>query len=695
MNDAPKTRFAKSRIGLFLWLFPILAIWGVLILKVPIAFLQNGGWQFSIDRKSQTAIVKTHTNTNEGVQEVTLNPQTGAFTCEKSVRRPGNNLKKSDSQDNLWHLSTVDDEGKTNRDIEFEFPGFPRIVNDRFAYHFDNTTIWTRDLSRPDSELIETPSQSRCFWAKHPKDINRFVRLNGAVPPKLNNATVPVFVLELFEIDEQANPIVVKTWPSVQANDLNRSSVFVDDEIVTLNPNSMAIEYHSLDDGGLTQSIPILQHMDPTAQGWFLNKDLFFINAPNGVRHFDLKSRQWIELPDERYLVSQRSPDDQLWLAYDHSGQSSVVLIDKESGQEIAKIKNPWQAHFLDDESIVCILPNYGWTFRQFSTQDGSKMKTWTPFWWVLPILLVSIAGFVVWSYLWLSRTGPSNFQVWGSILMVAALPLLAFVLRTRLVGDTFDLGRNPIQYAQAINFTLLLLSTIWAVNSKQRIVIRLLPMIVSLAILSAAVTYTFSEDLRLVAIGIVQMAFPTALFGFAFLIFRRFGYRLSSKAPKLVSNDGISQTASTETSASVQEKTSLVTIQDMFLLVGSVALVLATATPLLPSLQHSLGELETLIPGLAQLITGAVLQISAWWLVMTGKKLGPTKFIIVAITFLFLLAEPVFRFATGATTLSHWVYSFGWFPELMRVTLGAFVSTFWLGLAFRFGGWRWERTSS
>ena len=694
MNEAPKPRFTKSRIWLLVWLIPILVIWAVLILKVPIAFLQNGGWQTLIDRKSQTAKVKTHTGTNSGVQEITFDPQTGAFTCETNPKQSGTTRIKSDSQDNLWRLISVDDEGETTRDIEFEFPGFPRLVNDRFALHYDHTAIWTRDISRPDSELIETPNQSSCFWDKSLKDTRRFVRHNRLVPPKLNNATVSDFMLELFEIDEQANPIALKTWPGLQSSELSRSSAILDDEIVTLNPTSMAIEYHCLDEGRLTQSIPILEHMDPSVQKWFLNSDFFFINAPNGIRHFDLKSRQWIKLPDERYLIGECSPDSQLWLAYDHSGESAVVLIDKESGLEVAKIKNTWHAHFLDNESIICVLPNNGWTFRQFSTQDGSKIKTWTPFWWVLPILLVSIAGYVIWSYLWLCRTGPSSFQVWASIMLLSAVPLLAFVLRTRLVGDTFDLGRNPIQYAQAINFSLLLLSTVWIINSKQRIVIRLLPMIVSLAILSAAVTYTFSEDLRLVAIGIVQMAFPTALFGFVFLVFRRFGYRLLSEDPKLASNAGLSQSAPTQTSASVQEKTSLVTIQDMFLLVGSVALVFATATPLLPSLHHSLGELERIIPGMGHLITGAALQILAWWLVMTGKQFGSTKFIIVAITFLFLLAEPVLRFATGATTLSHWVYGFGLSPELMRVTLSAIVSTYWLGLAFRLGGWRWERIS-
>jgi len=134
MNEATKPRFTKSRIWLLVWLIP--------------------------------AKVKTHTNTNSGAQEITFDPQTGAFTCETNPQQSGNTRIKSDSQDNLWRLISVDDEGETTRDIEFEFPGFPRLVNDRFALHYDHTAIWTRDISRPDSELIETPNQSSCFWGK-------------------------------------------------------------------------------------------------------------------------------------------------------------------------------------------------------------------------------------------------------------------------------------------------------------------------------------------------------------------------------------------------------------------------------------------------------------------------------------------------------------------------------------------------
>ena len=501
MSKAPKPQFAKSQIGLILWLVPILVAWGILILNVPIGFFLNGDWELSIDHESQTARILSR-GWGNWPQEIAFDPQAGTLN-QNPTKRPGNTSTQSDSKSNLWRTVAI---GK--------------------------------------------------------------------------------------------------------------------------------------------------------------------------------------------YYVYDRSPDDRQWLA-DGPKWGVTRVIDKESGLEVAKIKSTWNTtKFLNRNSAIAISPKFGWTFQQFSTQDGSEIQNWNPFWWVLPLLLPSVLGFVIWSLFWLRRTGPSTIHVWATILVLSVIPLLAFTTRVRLVGDKFDLGRGPIQYGQGIVLALLLLSTVWVINSKQRIVFRLLPMLVSLAILPVAATQTFSETLRFVAIGITQMAIPMIFLAFAFLVFRLFGYRLSPIKPDLDSNDELTQDLSNENSVSIQENTTQVTIQDMFLIVGGLALVFAAMAPLLPSIYRSLGEPERLIQIMGPLIAGAALQVFAWWLVMTGKKTGVVKFSIVAIIFLLLLAEPVFCFASGVQYCPVWAFQFNWSPELIRLALAAFVSTFWLGLAFRYGGWRWERIS-
>ena len=64
-----------------------------------------------------------------------------------------------------------------------------------------------------------------------------------------------------------------------------------------------------------------------------------------------------------------------------------------------------------------------------------------------------------------------------------------------------------------------------------------------------------------------------------------------------------------------------------------------------------------------------------------------------MVLAFLYLLVEQYYQFETGLNIFDPWITNrngrSGWF----RIVLSAFVATYWLAQAFRFGGWRWERT--
>ena len=292
------------------------------------------------------------------------------------------------------------------------------------------------------------------------------------------------------------------------------------------------------------------------------------IETASGARHFDLKQQRWLNLPG-KYNIASASPEGRWWLAYD--AQRNAVVIDSATETEVAQLGQFSGVEFLNEESLLSLTPRSGWTIQQIAAKDGAIEQSWTPFWWVMPVLAGSVVAFFIWSYFWLRQPTQSVGQVWFTIFALALIVLPAISLRMKLVGNPFDLGRAPNQYGQGVIFALMMLSTLWLINSKQRAVIRLSPLLVTLAILSATVGYTFADDFNFVAIGVINITFPILLFAFVSVIFLRFKFRL---VPSL--NGGAAQNGSSgdDPKHDSTDNYSRITIQDMFLLVGVCALV-------------------------------------------------------------------------------------------------------------------------
>ena len=473
------------------------------------------------------------------------------------------------------------------------------------------------------------------------------------------------------------------------------------EQFVSLNPTTFAIEYRSRDSGKLTESIPLRPGITPMQNPWQLTVDLLWVGQPNESIYFDLKSKKWIPPLSEYCRIEESSPDDRHWVMrnYTQTDGGIAFIIDRESNEIVSTIEDFAQVHFLDNETMLSLSRRWGTTINKIRVSDGETIDSHSPYWWVLPLLIAGVVPYFIWSYVFLRDTLPEHrgsMGVWLMIAIVAGLPLLTFILRMK-VGESMDLGRHPVQYAQAIILSLLLISTLWITNSKQRIVIRLIPMFATLAILFGSVTLLFANDFNGVMIGVLQAIIPESIYVFAFVVARRFGYRIIE--PKTAQN-------SEENSSELATKTSRVTILDMFLLITGAALLLTAITPLLPSFGNSLGQLQHIFSSLASLIVIGLLQVAAWCLAMSGTRgnakngkrtIKPITIIVFTILLFLLVFEPAYQFATGKNHITNWLslVLHQQDPVIPRILVCSFLTTFWLGLTFRFSGWRWERIDS
>jgi len=222
-----------------------------------------------------------------------------------------------------------------------------------------------------------------------------------------------------------------------------------------------------------------------------------------------------------------------------------------------------------------------------------------------------------------------------------------------------------------------LLGGVVWLMHTRMRIVPRLLPFLLAITVLASSVTITFKGQLAYVIPGAIQALIPVSVFFACCLLFRRLGYRLNLPGE-------------IESSAEVQ-KTSLVTIRDMFVLMAVLAMLFAGLSPWLPNFGDLFSALSQVLGALGQFAILSLAPVLAWWLAMSQKKWRFPGFILFLGTFVFLIAAAASRFA-GSTSL---IFNlFGFFPPIDARPAMCFVATWWIACCFRLHGWEFCRSS-
>ena len=682
---------------LFVLLLLLVFGWAVLIFRVPILF--NGfSPGFLLDRNSGIATL-THVNRdlkNPWAEEIKFDMRSGALDWKMSrevddlfltaagidrrqYRRQDRNLILQLRGDGQYQFLAHPSSGLPDR--KFEFPYYPSLVNGRFALGEEAGNLLILDCGDEGSVVKKTPVGGvqlggglQCI-----DNVDGFLRFQ-TMPVVGKNP--PSYQVQHFTINKNGTAIPGLVW---QALDLTGRPFYcvggAGDERASINPTTFEVEFRLANNGKLVDSIPLLSGMNPVTMPCYLysNNYLQIDTMPSKRRYLDLKRRKWVPLIKGLSYSPSRELEDKFILLYSQGDDRKCLVFDIQKQEVISEFNPNWFTDFVDEESILDVSSASGLTFNKIDLRTGDVIQSWKPFWWVVPAMSLLCASWLVWSWLWLAtKSGDkrnANVVIWLDVGLVTLLPLLFCIMRLRFIGNTSDLSRMPVEIAHSVVISLLLGGVVWLVHTRMRIVPRLLPLLLAITVLVTSVTITFKGQFAYVVPGVIQALIPITAFLVCCLVFRGIGYRLT--APGEID------------SPSAIEKTSLVTMRDMFVLVAVVAMMFAGLSPWLPDIGDPLVALSQALFAIWLFVLVSFAPVLAWWLAMSQKKWRYLGDVLFLGTFAFLIASSAYQFSGNSSLVYDW---FGFFPQIGELPAKAFVATYWVACCFRFRGWEFSR---
>ena len=680
-----------------IWLLGFLALiaigWGILIVRVPI-LLQGPFPSFFLDRDSGIARLSL---SNQNLlkpwsQEISFDLNSGSCDWKMSREIDGTFFQDATDRgnskyrvlfvgDGTYRLVSLHEPAIADR--EFQFPHFPYLINGRFgiaeSFITGGGNLSVMDFADEGSEpKISKVAGVPIVGGLKPIDgVDGFLRVSflasGNLKPTMRR-------VQYFSI---GSDLVVKPGPVWQVLILgtipSQSAAICNDEIVSISATNCEVEFRDAADGRLIDTMPLLDGMDPVTMPCSFWKNFLRIEPTEGPPRFlDLKRRKWLPPIDGNNFGPNHVLGDKYILFRGRGGgwTMSSKIYDLEREVVISEFDSHSFTDFIDEKSILDVSFFSGLTFQKIDLNTGEVLQTWKPFWWVIPITSLLCVAWLIWSWAWLSGSGQNGaIKIWIDVAIVTLLPLVLCIARLKFIGNIEDLSRIPTRIAQAIIVSLLLGGVAWLVHSRTRIVPRILPFLMAMTVLAAAVTITFDGQLAYVVPGAIQAVVPVAVFLVCFLCLRKFGYRLL--APGELED------------APAFEKANSVTIRDMFILTAVLAMLFAGLLPWLPSFGDVYQSMSMVLGALGQFAILSLAPIVAWWLAMSHKKWLRLGDLLFLGTLTFLIASAAYRFSGSSSLIFD---LFGVFPPVDRLPAMSFVATYWVACCFRFRGWKFHK---
>ncbi len=678
---ANKMSIPLKRLAMLLCLLPILAAWGVLIFRVPVlsAGSRSGTSVFVIPDRE--IVILEHDQSTGWCSQATWRTQHAVFDLQDGTieaielqeaqqlyravpKRDWARLERSGSQTSYLFTSYDGKSGVEKQKRTFEFPVYPILVGDEFAVGSDVLRFFVMDMYGIEPSWVsfkkDTEADHTCFQLGQS---NRFLCLNEST------SWEKTCELQIFKVDGLVKPVCIASW---EARSGKYGQFGFTDQIATLDKSGRKIEFRSLDDGSVVDSVPLPEEVDADKNEWYFS-DQYFSNEPSvGGYHLDLKSKDWIPTT-EGWLVKDSPRSDKYGLVDFNDGACNWHVVRRGSGEVVSKISGTTAVKFLNNDSLISWTPYWGCTIQKIRASSGVVSKTWRPFLFVIPLLCLSIVSYLVWSYWWLKLDDP-KVSVWLDIGLVGILPLIALSLRIHFSGDSEALFRSPRHFVYGIYIAWLTTTVVWLFYSGQRIAVGVLPFIVATALL-----------LVLIATGLVvapanelSTLILTLLPFVIFIWTAQLGVNVKRKNPI---QDSPSEKSKQDTNPFT------FSIADLMLLMTGIALILGAFGLVLPTEARidwrTIIWLQPLVwvaiaSALAGLYCGFKFQ-------MDRRRLN----VIVAVCLIVLVAEASYPFVFG----HHLWNSVGirFLIETLRSSMTGFLAAFWFSLAFRFRGWRLE----
>ncbi len=674
-----ESQFLKRRWLLVFWLLPILAVWYILIFYVPITnFGLSCSRNVAASLQNRTLTIQLDGNQGDWHQTLTFDPSSGRlFADPKPFSRPGEEfllryLNETKSKDGelfrRWKLSILNPTThNVDSQLEFDFPNgkYPSVVSKRFAVYATKDTLHVSDLHSSDTTPIEYPTKgvdSNTLKLPTIGNTNNFICVNKKFPPD-PITLLPQLGIELFGINDEGVPGLVNSW--IAAPFGNYSFSQLGDQIVTVNPATRRFEFRSAVDGSLNSNPSLPSELDLTTDVFYIYEG--WLTIPNKSLTYSLQTLRWLNHPYGANRIYLESPDKSLLLWQG----SEWVVTESDSKMELSRFG--WgpefsYVNFLDNETIIFCSPRWGYTFRTVSARTGETIMIRRPYWWVFPLLLFAVLGYLAWSIIWLRTANASSGWVWGDIAWISGLPMVTLSGRFALVGDPLDIDRYPCHLNQGIFLALMFVACVWLLSGQQRIVRRTLPLLLCLATLAAVLVAVFANHLATASNGLLSaLVILIPVFTICILI-RICGYRLRQNSDLLSAKEFRNS------------------LKELFILVAVFALLFAPLRLIVPDLM----KIEKAYLPWFNILVVSLSPALAWCLSLAkNRNLFWVGVFLSSASFSCLLFDVLYYFVRGDWFCRFW----NLWDVSLHVATASFVSTFLVSQAFRQRGWRWERS--
>lgn len=563
---------------------------------------------------------------------------------------------------------------EVRREISFDLPAFPTILDGRYAVCMDASQISVLDLydAEPKPFHLAAPLVGRWTWISQVPGKSRFWRINDSV-------TKAAARVEVFEIADHSVQKLF-SWP---VGTLGHRAGQADDCLWCVTPDDQRIQRRSLDNGKVVETIALPPGFDPTTMTLGFMQGLFWTSdGVTNPKYYDPTDSRQLQLPDDRLHLASSSPDGRRRLFFDYPAPSvsrRAVIYDMASHTVRLDLPLPqacYVAQFLPDNRLKLASSSYGISSYLIDLDSGQITHRQTPYAWVAYAMPLLFLSFLVWAIAWMRASARAGIWAWCDIALLSGIVMLPLLLRLFAVGTSYDVNRLPFNYCHGIFLGLFQLGAAWLIFGAARLTLRYIPIVLILAALVTALNFVLTTNKSTAGVAVEALALTVipalamcALSGLARLGGWRWR-RLDQGGPLSVAFTGRT------------------TMRDPFIAITCFAIAAAAMRPLAPYLFHSQMngfQLDILAMLVACTFAALMFALTARRLVF---KFGAVISILLSVA---IVAQPTYDFVAGrqiglppSNPMVHF-----------RVIATATLATYIFALAYRCRGWRFGRAAA
>ncbi len=161
---------------------------------------------------------------------------------------------------------------------------------------------------------------------------------------------------------------------------------------------------------------------------------VFVHGFARGPLNYDVLNRTWIKGPKDGVLEAWQKGTAN----YRFRVGDKYVVYNTVNNKVLFEVPKDDMVHFFDDQTIVHVDQQSWIQFHFRSADDGRILKTYAPFSYVNPCLVVFLALYALWAVLWMRTSPRAGLWAWIDNLIVIGLLMALLVYRGVSVGPAW-----------------------------------------------------------------------------------------------------------------------------------------------------------------------------------------------------------------------------------------------------------------